>query len=166
MPTSATAHLTKVCFHLDAGDWHGRAAERLWAEYVGDTADGRALRLNNSPFFTKGVSFLDTVAATKSDDSDDYTFARVLDRGGHSTYMLLVPAGSKRFVAFWTRLESLGCTYESAIITTSPGERTLYSVDVPPTADICAVYHILEEGEEAEVWIFQEGHVRHQLQAT
>jgi hypothetical protein len=150
---------------LDPRDWHGTPGERLWAEYVGDTPDGRALRLDNSPFFTRGVSFLDIVAATKT-EYNDYKFERVLDRSGHSTYMLLVPPDSKPFKAFWTRLESLGCTYESATITISLGERILYSVDVPPTADIYAVYEILEEGEQSNVWIFQEGHVGHQLKAT
>jgi hypothetical protein len=164
MPTSDGSNLTKVCFDLDPREWHGSACERLWAEYVGDTVDGRALQLNNSPFFTKGVSFLDIVAATKTEYAD-YKFERVLDRSGHSTYMLLVPPDSKRFMAFWTRLKGLGCTYESATITTSLGERTLYSVDVPPSADIYAVYEILEEGEKSEAWIFQEGHVGHRLKA-
>jgi hypothetical protein len=164
MPVNERSHLTKVCFELDPRDWHGSASERLWAEYVGDTPDGRALRLDNIPFFTRGVSYLDIVAATKT-EYDDYKFERVLERSGHSTYMLLVPPGSKPFVAFWTRLESLGCGYESATITISLGERTLYSVDVPPKTDIHAVYEILEEGEKSNVWVFQEGYVGHQLKA-
>jgi hypothetical protein len=162
MAPSTTSNLTKVRFDLDPSDWHGTPGERLWAEYVGDTPNGRALRLDNSPFFTRDVSFRDIVAATKT-EYGDYTFERILVRGGHSTYMLLVPPGSKRFVAFWTRLERLGCTYESATITISLGERTLYSVDVPPTTDIYAVYEVLEEGERSEVWMFQEGHVGHRL---
>ena len=164
MPTWPASNLTKVFFDLDPTDWHGSAGERLWAEYVGDTPDGRALRLSNSPFFTRGVSFLDIVAATET-EYDDYKFERVLDRSGHSTYMLLVPPDSKRFMAFWTRLNGLECTYESATITTSLGERTLYSVDVPPSADIYAVYEILEESEKSEAWMFQEGHVGHELKA-
>jgi hypothetical protein len=40
----------------------------------------------------------------------------------------------------------------------SMGRRLLYSVDVPPTADIYDVYDILEKGHHDGVWIFQTGH--------
>ena len=37
-------------------------------------------------------------------------------------------------------------------------QRPLFSVDVPPSADIYAVYEMLERGENDNVWIFQEGY--------
>jgi hypothetical protein len=52
----------------------------------------------------------------------------------------------------------MGCSYESASLSLSMGQRLLYSVDVPPTTDIYEVYEMLEKGENDEVWQFQEGH--------
>jgi hypothetical protein len=157
--------LEKIVFPLDPSDWHGRPNESLWAEAVGDVSPTRVFRLKNSPFFARGVSFLDTVRAAPRIDGAGLEFAQVLDRSGHSTYMLLVPPICSHFDIYWSKLEKLGCTYESRNIETSLGERKLYSVDVPPTSDIYRVYGILEDGERRSIWTFQEGHVGHQLRS-
>jgi uncharacterized protein DUF4265 len=60
------------------------------------------------------------------------------------------------FRTAWERLQALGCTYEQA-------SSHLLLVDVPPHADIYAVYVLLEEGENAGVWDFEEGHCGHPL---
>jgi hypothetical protein len=60
-------------------------------------------------------------------------------------------------------MQSLGCTYESSSIDTKLGTKKLYSVDVPASSDIYMIYNILEEGERNGVWMFQEGHVGHEL---
>jgi hypothetical protein len=156
----------KIIFQLDPTDWHGSASEGLWAEPVDKASPGTAYRLINSPFFVRGVSFLDLVrAASRTDGGPGLEFAGVIDHSGHSTYMLLVPVVCPDFDAYWARLQELGCTYESSSIRTGLGERMLYSVDVPPASDIYRVYGVLEEGERNNVWIFQEGHVGHKLRS-
>jgi len=50
-----------VTFDLDPRDWHGRPSEGLWAEPVANATPGSALRLMNSPFFVRGVSYQDIV---------------------------------------------------------------------------------------------------------
>ncbi len=56
----------------------------------------------------------------------------------------------------WRRLQELGCTYERA-------NRRLIAIDVPPRTDVYAVYRVLEEGEKAKYWEFEEGHCGHPL---
>src|SRR5713226_5197437 len=164
MKRSTNGELVIVTFNLDPSDWHGRPSEGLWAEPVGAAAAGTAFQLRNSPFFARGVSHLDTVRASPTDNQLE--FAGVVDRGGHSTFMILVPPGSPDFAEYWRRLEELGCSYESKSVRVSLGPRTLYSVDVPPSSDIKAVCAILEQGERNEVWIYQEGHIGHLLNST
>jgi hypothetical protein len=61
--------------------------------------------------------------------------------------------------AWWRQLEGMGCTYEGAKLDGSvAGYRTLYSVDVPPTADQATVCEVLAAGERAGAWRFQTGY--------
>ncbi len=76
---------------------------------------------------------------------------------GHSTYQLFVSGGidaSAHFRSYAERLLGLGCTFERATA-------QLAAVDVPPEANIHEVYGLLEAGEQAGVWDFQEGHCGH-----
>jgi hypothetical protein len=57
-------------------------------------------------------------------------------------------------------LQALGCTYESGNMDLGSGPVVLYSVDVPPEADVNAVYDLLQDGEARGAWIFAEGHCR------
>lgn len=158
-------HQERIYFDLDPGEWHGQPREGLWGEKIENSPSGTVYRLMNSPFFARGVSFRDVVRATRGHDGEELQFAGVLDRSGHSTYMILVPPDARSFEDYWSRLEALGCTYESATWNISLGKRTLYSVDVPDTTDIYRVYAILEEGEKVGLWRFQEGHVGHKLKS-
>jgi hypothetical protein len=151
-----TNDMRHISFDLDPDDWHGHGAEGIWAEPVSDFGPG-AWRLLNSPFFFRGVSYLDIVRGIPPTESAPHSFGGVIKHSGHSTYMILFPVDSKDFEPYWKRLQDLGCTREWATI----GMENLYSVDVPPSADIHAVYAILEEGERDGVWEFQEGHCAH-----
>jgi hypothetical protein len=159
------SELVIVTFNLDHEDWHGRPSEGLWAEPIAGATSGSALRLENSPFFVRGVSYQDVVRAVRRRDGPGLAFAGVVDRGGHSTYMLLVPPTHADFATYWQKLQELGCTHESKKLRVSLGERILYSVDVPPRADIAEVRSTLEDGERKNVWMFQEGHVGHRLKS-
>lgn len=154
--------LTKIVFELDPDDWHGHPSESVWAEPVHGPDCKAVFRLQNSPFFTRGVSYLDQVRTVMHPDGF-LQYSGVFARSGHSTYMLLVPVFCPAFNAIWQRLEALGCSYESGKIELSSGKRVFYSVDVPKEADIHKAYAIFEEGEQKKVWVFQEGHVGHDL---
>lgn len=154
--------LVKLKVPLNPKEWHGSEAELLWAEPLKDSHDGFTLRIKNSPGYAFGLSYLDVVRAVPSADGS-YEFKEVIQRGGHSTYMLLVPIERPHFEEFWKRLNDLGCTYESSRV---EGAKTLFSVDIPGDTDIYKVYDVLKEGEEKRIWDFQEGHVGHQLRGT
>jgi hypothetical protein len=155
--------LRKICFYTNPKEWHGRPSETLWAEPIEKTASSTIFRLRNSPFFAEGVSFLDVISAKPGRDGDGLEFAGVIERSGHSTYLILAPADSTDFGENWKVLEDLGCSYESKTLTRKSGEEMLYAVDVPPEADIDAVYESLGHGERNGVWTFQESHVGHKL---
>lgn len=143
--------LVKVLLPLDVGAWHGSEAETLWAEPLG----GDEFRIQNSPFFAFGVSHEDIVLAEVVHRR--LQFKAVVARSGRSTYRLWLhtpDTTSRAFIAAWTPLEQLGCSYEGGLV---------YSVDVPASADIQVVYALLQAGETAGVWDFEEGHCGHPL---
>lgn len=148
--------LVKICFTLDPDDWHRTPTERLWAKPIHDLA-ASAFELDNTPFHAFGVSWHDVVRAVEVDGA--LQFAGVIARGGHSTYRVFLEQDDDTFRAWWDKLKALGCTREWAEI----GSGILYAIDVPPEADVYAVYAILEEGKSQNVWEFEEGHVGHPL---
>ena len=145
--------MARVTFELEPNAWHGHATERLWAERVGSDT----YRLRNSPFYAKNVSFGDIVTAEQTDDGQ-LLFTGTALRGGHSTYRIVpaVAPSTDRFTEFWAPLRERGCSYEGV-------EGKLLSADVPPRADIHEVYRLLQAGEDAGVWDFEEGHCGHPL---
>jgi hypothetical protein len=147
----------KIRFRLAPADWHRVETEALWAEAVG--SDGAAFVLLNSPFYAEGMSHRDVVAATFNDADGILEFGHVVARGGHSTYLIMAPRDQDGLGEWWHQLEALGCSYESA----EHGKNVLFSVDVPDTSDIHAVYAVLEDGERAGIWDFQESHVGHDV---
>lgn len=153
--------LKKLIVDLDPNSWHGHTAETLWAEPLTDTVG--LFRLRSSPFFSRIVSFGDTVRATPSEDGFTLKYGSTFQNGGHSTYMLVMNLENEIYERYWEQLAALGCTFESAVLTTSQGRRELYSVDIPPTVDIRKAYAVFELGEAEGAWIFQEGHVGHKV---
>jgi Domain of unknown function (DUF4265) len=122
-------------------------SENLWAEPIDKQVSDKTFQLRNSPFFVNGVSFMDVVRAQPSSDDLILEFTKVIERRGHSTYMLLVSKLESRFSENWEKLKNHGCTYESKTILIAKEEKILYSVDVPPGFDIYAIYRTLEYGE-------------------
>lgn len=149
--------LSKLCFSLDPSDWHGRSQETIWVDVVSVEGGRGILRVQNSPFFAKNVSFLDLVEGNKLEDGV-FAFLGVLKRSGHSTYIILCPVEQTAFDALWTPLQDAGCTYESGRIETSMGVMNMFSVDIPPGRDVDRIYSLLQDGENKGVWMFQEAH--------
>lgn len=142
--------LVKVVFDVPEKDGSVAKTESLWAEPI---AEDR-YRLRNVPFLVFGFSEQDVIIAQEDDGILRVT--GVAARAGHSTYRLVLPedTNEEKFLEDWVRLGELGCTYERAT-------RRYVAIDVPPCADIYAVYQVLEEGERACQWEFEEGHCGH-----
>lgn len=142
--------MLKIIFRVAPTDWHGNERESIWAE---DLGDGR-YRLENSPFCAYGYSYEDVVEA-RPDENGDLIVGRIAERGGHSTYRIMIPKRSAaKFEKYWKPIEKLKCTYERAT-------GSFVAVDVPPEADIDAVFKLLKRGEADGVWGFEEAHCQH-----
>lgn len=126
----------------------------MWAEHV----EGNFFRLRNVPFYVYGFSVEDVVEVAEQEGC--ITVKGVVERGGHSTYRIILPesASEEEFQKTWLSLAILGCTYERAT-------RRLVAIDVPPVADVYKVYDVLEAGEHTHKWEFEEGHCGHALKS-
>jgi len=138
----------RIIFRLDPGEQQSYETETLWAEPFGPNE----FRILNSPFFVFGVSAEDVVTAALR-DHDVYEFKRVVEKGGHSTYRIFLRGdrtiADDCFRLRWTGIQSLGATFEN-------GNGTFIAVDVPPSANIRTIYQLLEQGENAGIWAFEE----------
>lgn len=139
--------LFKMTISLGDHAWHGFGTETVWVEGLPD----RTLRLQNTPFFAKGLGYLDIVEVKIEDD--ELLFSSVRQHGGHSTYRLILEGSTtdKQFSERWKFLAALGCTYESF------GDLRLYAVDVPTIEAVKAAYPLLQAGERDGIWDFEEG---------
>jgi hypothetical protein len=108
--------------------------------------------LQNSPFYAYGVSYKDKVYADNVDGK--LNFRLVAQKSRHSTYRVKLPEGESHeyFEARWEGLKNLGCTYEGS----AQSRCRLYSIDIPPKADVNEVYKLLQREEDAGSWTFEE----------
>ncbi|EBA16501.1 hypothetical protein RSK20926_22289 [Roseobacter sp. SK209-2-6] len=145
--------MEKMHIRLPEDAWHGYSMESLWVTRLGPDR----FRLENSPFFGRGLSYKDQVQAIKEDDA--LVFERILAPSGHSTYriILLEEAEKDLFHRYWAPIAAEGCTYEQGSF-----GYDLYSVDVPKNTDLEKVFVFLETGFRNKVWDFEEGHSGHQ----
>ncbi len=147
--TGADASLEKIVIELRNDHYE---AETLWAEPLG----GGLYRLRNVPILAYGFSEQDVVRTDEVEGR--HVVTGVTRPGGHSTYRVFLPDAmdDARFAKLFEPLGSLGCTYERA-------NPRLMGIDVPPETDVYAVYAVLEQGEGAKQWSFEEGHCGHPL---
>jgi hypothetical protein len=140
----------KVIIPLDDPETAGSFKdEAFWAEDLG----GDQYRLLNSPFYAFGVSVDDVVTAKPAEGR--LIFQGVAKRGGHSTYRLYLQNGRKiqdsQFNEFWKPISALGATFENA-------NDHFVAVDIPPKVDIHRIYQLMQAGEDAGAWAFEEAH--------
>jgi hypothetical protein len=139
----------KIFFPIVPASEDGITGEWLWTKPLG----GGRFEIDNSPFDLYGVSAADIVAADEI--KGVMTFKTVVYRGGHSTYRIRLGRSQTRedFLRLWPVFEALGCSYEG-----TSSEQRVYSIDVPPEADVSKVYALLEAGENASNFEFEEAH--------
>lgn len=147
--------MEKLAFELGDSTWHGYPVETVWVRVL---VNG-LYRLENTPFFACGVSYRDVVEAVRA-ESGQLTYRRTIRSGGHSTYRVIPGQGLSEadFRAAWRPIEPLGCSFEEA-----RWPFWIYAIDVPSAADIHRVYGLLERGEAADIWGFEEGHCGHDV---
>jgi hypothetical protein len=141
--------LEKVLLPLGDDQWHGFAEESVWAKRLNDNR----FEIRNTPFFAKGLAYLDVVLAEPLDDL--YVVIEVVTPSRHSTYRALVEgnATTPTIDEALRSLKSVGCTYE----TYRNSNWTLYAIDVPPNA-VDSAYRVIRSTHEQGHWDFDEGH--------
>ena len=140
--------LTKVLINVEPADWHSVATEALWATPISKNT----YRLENSPFYAKGYSYLDIVQAEERPNEGFPVVQRVTQSSGHSTYAIWVISGVEsngNFAKYWEQLEAIGCSFEGV-------RSQLLAVDVPPATDVEEAFRLMQLGEENGIWYFQE----------
>ena len=142
----------KVRFALDrdAAGWPPAESEGLWAKPDGP---GR-FRLDNTPWFVRGVAAEDVVEA-KPDDAGVLWFVRLLERG-ERVVIRVIPQEDRPLrgdrQAVLDAFTPLGVTGEGM---TTPVN--MVALDVGPEAIVASVKELLERGEADGRWHYEEG---------
>jgi hypothetical protein len=129
--SSADEDLYQVVFDLpdDIAAWAPGSSERLW---VAKTPVRLEVEVRNTPFYVKGVSYLDRVRVRIDHERRELVFDEFVAGAGHSTVRVILM--EREVAATLTELlNEFGCTGEI-----DAGER-LWAIDVPPEVDYDAV---------------------------
>jgi hypothetical protein len=146
---ASSSEWVKIRFPLPEEDQAGGVlAETLWAVSLG----GGRYRLENIPFYIYGVSAEDVVSAENVDGFLE--FREVVSPSGHSTYRVFPRDPLPPPDVIEERLAAL-----RALGTSSERGKRLITLDVPPDADIDAIYRVFEYGDDVEkLWSMEEAH--------
>lgn len=148
--------MVKIGFKLDKDqdDYPPADWEWVWASRVGDAT----FRIDNVPFFAKGISSGDIVAANQTDKG--LIFGSLVQSSGHSTVRVVVLRGDRddremqALVAdLRASLKALGCSTELSHIP------NLFSVDIPPEVSYKAVSEFLSLKENNGILEYEEASV-------
>lgn len=135
----------KVNFNLGELGWDGAAVESLWAERVGEGV----YCLRNSPWFVRGVSFLDLVNVVEKDDV--VWFDSISEKSGWSTIRLrwrVRVRGCFHRMYFLWKLDRFGCSREGGYA----GDWWLVSISVPNGCDKSEISSVIERGVRLSLW--------------
>jgi nitrogen regulatory protein PII-like uncharacterized protein len=149
MTTKDNVH-EKVLFPLEKDDdgYPPDDWESLWAY---KTPEG-FYSVDNIPFFVRGISPGDKLSVKKIDD--ELVFDGVERFSDHSVLRVMVFDDSdvdelKKFMT------EMGTEYEGSHI------EGLIAFDIPPYADFEKIVKFLQNGEDNEIWEYEEASLRH-----
>ncbi|MFJ2949818.1 DUF4265 domain-containing protein [Streptomyces sp. NPDC087226] len=141
----------KVHFRMEVDEdgWPPASIESLWAVKLGNGT----VRLDNTPWFVRGVASGDIIRVELEDDGVLYA-RETIQPSQNCTIRLIVLKDEGSAAARQTVLETfhrLGTTGEGI-------ERfRLVALDVPPEADLPKIRKLLEHGAAKEWWHWEEG---------
>lgn len=149
MEESETGSPVKVIVLLeqDDEDYPPVDYEELWTTPLGEGL----YRIENIPFFARGIARGDIVSAAEEDE--DLIFHEVAEQSGHSTIRLIVyneyavPAIVERFL-------DQGCDAETTF-------NKLVALDVPPEVSMETLKEKLDLGYTQGQWDYEEACIYH-----
>jgi Domain of unknown function (DUF4265) len=136
-----------VLLEQDNQDYPPVDYEELWTTPLGEGL----FRIENIPFFARGIARGDIVTATVEDE--DLIFQEVAEQSGHSTIRLIVynehavPAIVERFL-------NQGCDAETTFT-------KLIALDVPPEVSLETLKEKLDLGYTQGQWDYEEACIYH-----
>lgn len=129
----------------DEDDYPPDEVEFLWCELL---PNGHHYRIDNVPFYAKGVAVNDVIKTQKG--AERRYFTGVVKTGGHSTIRVIF-FDKSRIAEVRARMQEWGCPGEEGPVD------ILYAFDVRPTVALEPIKeYCLWEGERSEAWTFQE----------
>jgi hypothetical protein len=142
----------KVVFRLEQDEegYPPSNWESLWAL---ETEDG-LFSIDNIPFFVKGISSGDVVAAEQSEG--ELRFKELVRPSSNSVFRLYVSDVSE-VPSARERLSALGCESEQSHIP------KLIAVEIPGSVPIQPVASFFDTGAESGLWEYEEGVLRHPI---
>ncbi|MBD8513368.1 DUF4265 domain-containing protein [Photobacterium sp. GJ3] len=132
----------KLFFEYPVSDSNRNETESLWT-----LPDGKGFKLDNIPFYVKGVSLGDVVSAEEVDGC--LYMKELLEPSGHSTVRIWF-ASDQEVQSVRETLESMGCSSEVS------DQPRLIAVDIPPTISYDEIRAYLDEGESNGKWDYEE----------
>jgi hypothetical protein len=133
-----------VLLEQDGEDYPPVDYEELWTTPLGEGL----YRIENIPFFARGIARGDIVSAAEDDEEKDLIFQEVAEPSGHSTIRLIiyneyaVPAIVERFL-------NQGCDAETTY-------NKLVALDVPPEVSLEDLKAKLDLGYTQGQWDYEE----------
>lgn len=131
-----------VLLEREEADYPPYDYEELWATPVGEGL----LRIENVPFFARGIARGDIVSAVS--EGEVLRFQEVSQASGHSTIRLIV-SDKEAVPGVVARFEGQGCRSELTL-------DKLVALDVPPTVPLEALREKLEMGFAQSQWDYEE----------
>jgi hypothetical protein len=123
--------------------------ERLWARRL----DDGSFEIDNIPFFVRGISAGDVVAA-QQENGEEVVFSELLSASGSSTLRIIV-FDESHVADVRRRLQELGCSTELNV-------SKMLAVDVPAQVDLQAVRSWLMEQQSSGALEFEDACIRHE----
>ncbi|MGC3994735.1 MAG: DUF4265 domain-containing protein [Propionicimonas sp.] len=151
----------KIRFALDRDEdgWPPAESEGVWAV----PPAGNLFRVDNTPWFARGVAAEDTIEARVDGDGVAW-FVRVRERGGRIVVRVIPrvdgPLGGS-LQSVLERFASLGVRGEGM---SSPVN--MVALDIGPNAPLRSVKALLVSGEADGLWNFEEGCITEEWRAA
>jgi hypothetical protein len=140
--------MEKITFEYN--DLEGQyALESAWAEKVGDN-----YKLDNILFYAPGYSLGDIVEVENR--NGELFVTGLVEESGHTTVRIIFYE-DEIVNPTMNQLEEMGCRWEGSNIP------TLMSVDIAPEVDYTLIKRFLNEGEEKDLWSYEESCLAHDV---